>query len=299
MRARSCVLTTAAALLLVGGLVLSHSRESARADMGAVHFGWGNGCGTRELSDNDVDRLEAASAALRKKLRLPPASGAEVLGTVGVYVHVIVSDETGSLEGDLTPQQVQDQIDRLSAAFENLDFVLEGLDYSENNEWFHMTPGSPEELEAKTALAVDPTRYLNIYTAGLDDGLGGWAYFPTSNPSVLDGVVILYSTVPNGGLQGYEEGDICVHEVGHWAGLYHTFQGKCNPLNDRVADTPAEKSAASGCPTGRDTCRQSGADPIHNYMDYTNDACRFEFTPGQYTRMNDQLTLYRSNAIMP
>jgi len=39
-----------------------------------------------------------------------------------------------------------------------------------------------------------------------------------------------------------------------------------------------------------------GADPINNYMDYTDDKCRNGFSFGQQSRMQDMYTLYRSAA---
>jgi len=226
----------------------------------------------------------------------PPITG----GTINVYFHVIHDGAAGYLDSE----EIDAQIAVLNAAYApwGWEFQLDasydddGVSYSDNADWFGMTPGSDAEAAAKSALYVGGKDKLNIYTANPDGGYLGWATLPWdySHWGDQDGVVLLYSSLPDGSILYYNEGDTGTHEVGHWMGLYHTFQGGCNKKRgDFVSDTPAEQSAAFGCPDGRDTCRGEGPDPIYNFMDYTDDACMDHFTSGQDARMDAAMTAYR------
>jgi hypothetical protein len=174
------------------------------------------------------------------------------------------------------------------------------VDRTTNATWFTMGPGTQAEAQAKNALRQGTADDLNIYSANLPNGLLGWATFPPSYATQpkLDGVVILFSSVPGGSAQPYNLGDTATHEVGHWMGLYHTFQGGCSTGNDNVTDTPAERSPAFGCPVGRNSCVELNGqperpDPIFNFMDYTDDSCMNTFTPGQDKRMDNMFTNFR------
>lgn len=154
----------------------------------------------------------------------------------------------------------------------------------------------------KKALRKGAYKDLNLYfTESLGDGLLGYCYFPVSKPSAsdkqLDGCTILAQSVPGGTAAPFNLGGTAIHEVGHWMNLFHTFQGGCSSTGDSVDDTPAQASASSGCPTGRDSCPNlAGADPIHNYMDYSDDSCYEEFTAGQDARMHNAWTNLRLTA---
>ncbi|EJD36054.1 zincin [Auricularia subglabra TFB-10046 SS5] len=222
-----------------------------------------------------------------------------------VYWHVIRSS-TSLTGGNIPESQIQAQIDVLNADYAGtgLSFTLAGTDFTTNSTWFERADdcsGFTYQTAMKSALRQGGANALNIYSTGFTrstgqcSGLLGYARFPSDYASdpTDDGVVILYASVPGGTAAPYNEGRTLTHEVGHWVGLYHTFQGGCSGSGDQVADTPAEASPAFGCPAGRDTCSSAGVDPIHNYMDYTDDACMTEFSAGQTTRLQAQMTAYR------
>jgi Pregnancy-associated plasma protein-A len=216
-----------------------------------------------------------------------------------VYFHVITDGSTGRL----SRSTVRDQIDVMNLSFggfyggvdTGFRFMLAGLDYTDNAEWFAQETFAAE-VAMKSALKQGDATALNIYSTS-GGGFLGWAYYPkivTSNQyQVLDGVVIHYGSVPGGPIEGFNLGYTATHEAGHWLGLAHTFEQGCQGHGDYVDDTPAEATPTSGCPIGKDTCTAPGADPIHNYMDYSDDPCYNQFTAGQETRMQEQFLHWR------
>ncbi|MEO8123125.1 MAG: zinc metalloprotease [Burkholderiales bacterium] len=258
-------------------------------------------CSTRYVSDFEQRILEmkqdqwlAERAAAGR-----PVGPQAVGGTIPVYWHVINNGSSPS-NGDLPDSQITAQMAVLNAAYADSGFTLQLLAVTRttNASWYTMTPGTAAERAAKTALRQGGADALNIYSNNMGGGLLGWATFPSDYPADpnMDGVVILFSSVPGGTSSPYNEGDTATHEIGHWMGLYHTFQGGCSRRNDQVRDTPAERSAAYSCPVGRDSCtkpRQAGLDPITNFMDYTDDSCMTSFSAGQDTRMDSAFQQYR------
>ena len=284
--------------------------------------------GSIPRDDLQVVRKDPLAKASKRTAARTSGRAAAAPVTVPVRFHVI-SKDTGKGGGNLSDARIQAQIDVLNAAYagSGFSFVLEQVTRTVQPEWFNLvsangaTPryyrGSGKEIRMKRALYGDSTsETLNIYSASLAQSLLGWAYFPSDFdpaatagnplPSYFDGVVVDFRSLPSvpgdtgdsRAYANYGEGDTATHEVGHWLELYHTFQGGCSEPGDYVDDTAAEASPAFQCPTGRDTCTDPavdpGVDPIHNFMDYTYDACMYEFTPGQSARMQSAWSAYRA-----
>ena len=249
---------------------------------------------------------------------IDPIYGPEVdTYSIRVVVHVIRND-AGS-QGDISPEMVESGIRILNedfnalagtpgepGTFANLEFVLadedpdgnptNGITYSNNTTWFN------DGGSYWNSLAWDPTRYLNIYTTTAGGALGYVSGFP-SEPgfpgSQEDRVVVLWESYGDDAPYGppYDQGRTLTHEVGHYLGLFHTFQGGCGSgscytSSDLICDTNSESGPNFSCSGGNpSTC--GSPDPIDNYMDYSDDVCMNKFTPEQVNRMRCSLLNYR------
>ncbi|WP_353777195.1 M43 family zinc metalloprotease [Winogradskyella sp. 3972H.M.0a.05] len=239
-----------------------------------------------------------------------------------VVVHVVHNGEGVGVGSNISDLQVLSQIDVLNEDYRkipgsrgfgagvdtNIEFFL-----AKEDPYCNPTTGIVRYLRSslpnggadidgdiKPKTIWDPSRYLNMWVVQLGGGLLGYATFPGGDPNV-DGVVMGYqyfgsNDAPGVNLGGaYNLGRTTTHEVGHYLGLFHTFQG-CGAPGDSVNDTPPQAQPNYGCPAvPPDTCPGGDDDLIENYMDYSDDVCMDMFTAGQNVRMQAVLAGPRSS----
>ncbi|TFK27445.1 hypothetical protein FA15DRAFT_666313 [Coprinopsis marcescibilis] len=274
---------------------------------------------TNSICGTESSIEEAAAQEQRFNAELIPYATLNRTLSFTIWFHVIAANET--VEGGWLPSlAVRELAEKLNDDFSltGVEFHLAGIRRVINREWFDSVTVRTEhgrllDDKMKRALRRGGRNTLNVYTVGLPDGLAGYANFPWSyhkqgdqgDDAVRDGVVMRWDS--NAAKSGNDIGsvqmwDALSHQVGHWVGLYHTFQGTgCAGDSDFVDDTPMQAAPSistsnAGC-NFRDTC--GGKDELSstrtNFMDYSSNDCEAEFTPGQIRRMQDILTTYRMN----
>ncbi|KAJ2905753.1 putative metalloprotease 1 protein [Zalerion maritima] len=278
--------------------------------------GW---CATPEPDESyfigikDVQAIEARDARVAGKL-VPRSSFFPTLRwtwTIYTFVHVVESKVN---EGLVTDAAIRWQIKVLNDTYNPYQFkfyLVKVQHYVDDK--LSMGPFSSDaeyfdDFLRKTRTGQYSELNIYIYSNYPEDEFG-MCTMPNTEPLIWampeqiydDGCHINAGSMPGGWIEGYNMGYTAVHEVGHWLGLMHTFQGhNCDGPGDMVADTPAQRLPTKGCPKDgvKDTCPgKEGYDAIHNFMDYSNDPCYRNFTYLQAVRMHNMYGMYRSKSV--
>lgn len=221
---------------------------------------------------------------LNKKLSIIAYIVKDSLGNPGITETAIVNAITDANK-DFAP---------ICLSFEVCEFK-----YVENFQYdvYDSKPGFVDLDEKEMLTLYYKPQVINMYFVAdiPSDPQCGHAFMP-GGPDLI---VIKKSCIP---------GIVITHELGHFFGLYHTFenqfgielasQSNCLPAGDLLCDTEADPNGSvdNQCNyTGpfMDPNNEYYLPPVDNYMSYYND-CRCKFTPDQYKRMASQYLTLRS-----
>ncbi|CAI7609514.1 unnamed protein product [Penicillium discolor] len=236
---------------------------------------------------------------------------------VETWFHIVSrKSESSQVTDDMINSQLS--ILQQSYADSGISYRLQGVTRHVNDKW----ASNGDDAAMKATLRKGSYQTLNVYfqtnlqaspgQAGrafghrgaatnndLASSVLGFCTLPDSSVNatspashyVKDGCNVLAKTMPGGSLDLYNRGGTAIHEIGHWHGLLHTFQGESCSVDDpgdHISDTPQQSTPTDGCPAQKDSCPDSpGLDGVHDFMDYSSDVCYESFTPGQGERMRN------------
>jgi plastocyanin len=255
-------------------------------------------------------------------------SRSNVLYTLPVVVHIVHNNGTENISDAQVIQGIAD----LNAAYANTGYYdsTSGVNtqiqfcLAQRDPAGQLTTGITRNVSTLTNVNINssdvalknlnrwnPYCYINIWLVKTicsgSCNILGYAYFPSSHGNSRDGIVgvaaYFGSSRANSGVQ--------IHEMGHYLGLYHTFQGGCTNNNclsdgDRVCDTPPDNSTGFySCGAVVNTCTTDAlsgfttdqSDLYSDYMDYGNLSCFSVFTQKQVDRMQWHIANVRSSLL--
>lgn len=257
------------------------------------------------------------------------------VSSISIPVHVhIINNDSGYMMYDqkqgkalhVSMEMIERQLNLVNSVFnqENISFQLASVDSVNNTDWNELGMDYYEPAIAEAmydSLGQSPETHMNLYIifepqSGNYWDMLGEATFPWKRISgkFQDHVTINCITLPGflpHSVEKNGQGKTLIHEIGHYLGLYHTFEGNsgyCSDSNDndgcyygdRVPDTPAQRIChygdceANGQILVYNTCSQDpGDDPLNNYMGYNDDKCLTHFTPGQINRAFVMVSAHR------
>ena len=300
--------------------LLRHDRDTEeRAALSKLHrsssFRYsGDRCATEEMAPSlgalqrqfALVGTDCSATETRIEPRYSPQSLVEYV--IPVIFHVIYrSDGMGKVSRARINEQIRVLNEDFAGGFDTnpngrvgfdtgIRFELNEIRYYNNDLAF--IDGTPASESFKQAVALDPNRYLNIYTNDTG-GVLGYASLPfVGSGSLGDGVVVYHEAVGgrNNGYGQYDQGRTLVHEIGHYLGMFHTFEvrGMCSPnlftSGDLLVDTPPQQEPDFG-QASFDCDGVKSA--LENFMNYSDDLLMDTFSPQQANRMICSLQSYR------
>ena len=305
------VLTAAAALALLGGGTAATVNAAAVTSPGVAacqpggnHSGARVKAGSKAVEPALYPKNEANAYGVLKNLPTL-ADGSVRIDTV---FHMVDNDAFTTAEKARWQTLIAAQMKVLNDSYSGATatgaadtpfrFRLVDTTWTTNPAWYTAVPGSNAEREMKRrcTAATPPPSTSTGPTWRRAAGLGLLPQGLQPRPRLHrrrghDGRVD--ARRHRAGL-AVHRGDTLTHESGHWLMLEHTFAHGCAANGDWVADTAPEAIPQFDCPIGADTCAAPGVDPIHNFMDYTQDSCMNMFTKGQADRMSDAWQQFRA-----
>lgn len=240
---------------------------------------------------------------------------------IPITLHNMRTDD-GSNGTDI--ERVLEMFCEIAAAFEpyNMNVYLSSIEYHDNTAW------TADGSLSTTAFLTRKQNTVNMYLfPSLTGGAGLCGYYVgnatqpgATEPQGLDVIAININGCGN-------RVDVIVHELGHYFGLPHTFNGfegsgsncgeyvangervdgsNCATAADRICDTTPDNNASGGlnCPSGQG-CLQYDRDSVAfypdvtNYMSYFDEDCQNRFTAGQNDVMINIVENLREDLLVP